>query len=134
MFGEDRSAVLRPPGWSLWPQEYVGRLPWWLDRVAVGGRVLAPGSPDRSIQPVDVRDLAEFAIRSAALNILAVSSACRSTWLNGGVPASHPGRRGWAGRGVDVLLRIYAKCIVGQDEIAKRRIREALRDVGDSRT
>ena len=29
---------------------------------------------------------------------------------------------------VDVLLRIYAKCIAGQDELAKRRITEALRD------
>jgi hypothetical protein len=32
----------------------------------------------------------------------------------------------WAGHGVDVLLRIYAKCIVGQDEAAKRRIADAL--------
>jgi len=31
----------------------------------------------------------------------------------------------WAGHGVDVLLRIYAKCIAGQDELAKRRISEA---------
>jgi len=27
----------------------------------------------------------------------------------------------WVGHGVDVLLRIYAKCVVGQDELAKRR-------------
>jgi hypothetical protein len=33
----------------------------------------------------------------------------------------------WAGHSVDVLLRIYAKCVVGQDELAKRRINEALR-------
>lgn len=33
----------------------------------------------------------------------------------------------WAGHSVDVLLRIYAKCIAGQDELAKRRISEALR-------
>jgi hypothetical protein len=32
----------------------------------------------------------------------------------------------WAGHSVDVL-RIYAKCIVGQDELAKRRISKALR-------
>jgi nucleoside-diphosphate-sugar epimerase len=31
--------------------------------------VLSPGSPDRSIQPVDVRDLAEFATRSASHGI-----------------------------------------------------------------
>jgi nucleoside-diphosphate-sugar epimerase len=62
-FGSDRCTVLRP-GVVLGPREYVGRLPWWLERVAAGGRVLAPGSPARSIQPVDVRDLAEFAVQS----------------------------------------------------------------------
>jgi 2'-hydroxyisoflavone reductase len=67
-FGADRSAVLRP-GVVLGPREYVGRLPWWLNRVAAGGRVLAPGSPGRSIQPVDVGDLAEFAVRSAGHGI-----------------------------------------------------------------
>ena len=67
-FGAARSTMLRP-GVVLGPREYVGRLPWWLNRVAAGGRVLAPGSPDRSIQPVDVRDLAEFAIRAAGHGI-----------------------------------------------------------------
>jgi len=33
----------------------------------------------------------------------------------------------WAGHSVDVLLRIYANCVVGQDELAKRRISDALR-------
>lgn len=55
--------------------------------------------------------------------------ACLSTWLNGGVPATQVAE--WAGHGIDVLLRIYAKCIIGQHEIAKRRISEALRDVGN---
>jgi len=54
-----RALVLRP-GVILGPYEYVGRLPWWLRRVARGGRVLAPGSPDRQIQPIDVRDVAGF--------------------------------------------------------------------------
>lgn len=62
-FGAGRSTVLRP-GVVLGPREYVGRLPWWLRRMAAGGRVVAPGSPDRSIQPVDVRDLADFALRA----------------------------------------------------------------------
>ena len=48
-----------------------------------------------------------------------------STWLNGGVYPTQVAE--WAGHGVDVLLRIYAKCVVGQDEVAKRRISEALR-------
>ena len=51
--------------------------------------------------------------------------ACLSTWLNSGVYPTQVAE--WAGHGVDVLLRIYAKCLAGQDEFAKRRIAEALR-------
>lgn len=60
----DRTVILRP-GVILGPYEYLGRLPWWLHRVARGGRVLAPGPPDRGIQPADVRDVAAFALRTA---------------------------------------------------------------------
>jgi len=49
--------------------------------------------------------------------------ACLSTWLNGGVYPTQVAQ--WAGHSVDVLLRIYARCVVGQDELAKRRISEA---------
>ncbi|WP_019630217.1 tyrosine-type recombinase/integrase [Actinomadura atramentaria] len=52
--------------------------------------------------------------------------ACVSTWLNAGVQA--PQVAEWAGHSVEVLLRVYAKCIVGQDEAAKRRITDALGD------
>ncbi|GAA4593750.1 tyrosine-type recombinase/integrase [Planotetraspora phitsanulokensis] len=52
--------------------------------------------------------------------------ACVSTWLNAGVPATQVAE--WAGHSVEVLLRIYARCIVGQDAVAKRRISEALRE------
>jgi hypothetical protein len=51
--------------------------------------------------------------------------ACLSTWLNGGVYPTQVAE--WAGHGVDVLRRVYAKCVAGQDELAKRRISEALR-------
>jgi integrase len=51
--------------------------------------------------------------------------ACLSTRHNGGVYPTQVAE--WAGHSVDVLLRIYAKCVVGQDELAKRRISEALR-------
>jgi hypothetical protein len=33
-----------------------------------------------------------------------------------------------SGHSVAVLLRVYAKCIDGQDHIAKRRIEDALRE------
>lgn len=65
VFGDGISTILRP-GVILGPGEYVGRLPWWLQRIARGGEVLAPGDPGRSIQPVDVRDLAEFVLRLVA--------------------------------------------------------------------
>jgi 2'-hydroxyisoflavone reductase len=64
-FGADRTINVRP-GVVLGPGEYVGRLPWWLRRVVAGGRVLAPGAPDRSIQPVDVRDVANFILDGLA--------------------------------------------------------------------
>jgi integrase len=54
--------------------------------------------------------------------------AAVSTWLNSGVPA--PQVAAWAGHSVNVLLRVYAKCIVGQESAARRRIEEALRDGG----
>lgn len=50
----------------LGPGEYVGRLPWWLHRARRGGRMLAPGRPETFIQPVDVRDVAAFAVDQAA--------------------------------------------------------------------
>jgi site-specific recombinase XerD len=51
--------------------------------------------------------------------------AAVSTWLNAGVPA--PQVADWAGHSVDVLLRVYAKCISGQQYEAKRRIEDAMR-------
>jgi hypothetical protein len=50
--------------------------------------------------------------------------ACVSTWLNGGVPATQVAE--WAGHSVEVLLKVYATCLDGQDEIARRRVQEAL--------
>lgn len=50
--------------------------------------------------------------------------AAVSLWLNSGVPAPDVAER--AGHSVDVLLRVYAKCIDGQREIANQRIARAL--------
>lgn len=55
------SALLRA-GLILGPYEAVGRLPFWLSRIARGGRVPAPGPPDRPLQLVDARDLAEWLV------------------------------------------------------------------------
>ncbi|MEU9113105.1 NAD-dependent epimerase/dehydratase family protein [Streptomyces sp. NPDC048483] len=60
----DRAVFLRP-GVILGPGEYVGRLPWWLGRAHRGGRILAPAPAEQRIQPVDVRDVAAFALDQA---------------------------------------------------------------------
>jgi nucleoside-diphosphate-sugar epimerase len=46
------------PGIIVGPHENIGRLPYWLRRLARGGRVVAPGPPEATLQLVDVRDLA----------------------------------------------------------------------------
>ncbi|MDX2678629.1 NAD-dependent epimerase/dehydratase family protein [Streptomyces sp. NY05-11A] len=58
-FGAQDSVLVRA-GLILGPHENVGRLPWWLTRIARGGPVLAPGPHDLPLQYVDVRDLAEW--------------------------------------------------------------------------
>jgi 2'-hydroxyisoflavone reductase len=60
LFGD--AAVFLRPGVILGPGEYVGRLPWWLERAKSGGRILAPAPAEQRIQPVDVRDVAQFAL------------------------------------------------------------------------
>jgi nucleoside-diphosphate-sugar epimerase len=42
------------------PHDNIFRLPWWVRRIAAGGRVPAPGVPDQPVQLVDARDLATF--------------------------------------------------------------------------
>jgi len=72
------------------------------------GRDAAAGTTSLARRPYDLRH------------------ACLSTWLNGGVDPTQVAE--WAGNSVAVLLRVYAKCIVGRDKIARQLIEEALRD------
>jgi len=57
----DRSLLVRA-GLILGPHEDVGRLPWWLRRLARGGPVPAPGPHDLDLQYVDARDLAQWTL------------------------------------------------------------------------
>lgn len=61
----DRALIARP-GLILGPHEDVGRLPWWLLRMARGGEVLCPGPRDQPLQYIDARDLATFVLDAAA--------------------------------------------------------------------
>ena len=51
------------PGLIVGPDDYTDRFTYWVVRVARGGEVLAPGKPDRYVQFIDVRDLAEWTVR-----------------------------------------------------------------------
>jgi integrase len=57
--------------------------------------------------------------------------ACVSTWLNAGVPG--PRVAEWAGHGLDVPYRIYAKCLAGQQDTIRLRIDRVLSTTVDGR-
>jgi nucleoside-diphosphate-sugar epimerase len=62
-------ALLARAGLILGPYEDVGRLPWWLGRIARGGDVLAPGPRDLPLQYIDARDLAIWLLDAAAAKL-----------------------------------------------------------------
>ena len=61
VIGRDRVLALRP-GLIVGPNDYTDRFTYWVARVARGGEVLAPGDPQRHVQFIDSRDLAEWTI------------------------------------------------------------------------
>ncbi|MFI7618259.1 tyrosine-type recombinase/integrase [Nonomuraea terrae] len=66
----------------------------------------------------------EQAASSLAARPYDLRHAAVSLWLNAGVPAPEVAKR--AGHSVDVLLRVYAKCIDGQQEQINGKINKAL--------
>ena len=58
------AAVIRP-GLIVGPFDPTDRFSYWPVRVAEGGEVLAPGDPERQVQVIDARDLAEWTVRCA---------------------------------------------------------------------
>jgi 2'-hydroxyisoflavone reductase len=57
--------LLIRPGLIVGPYDYTDRFTYWPVRVARGGEILAPGRPDRFVQFVDSRDLAEWTVNMA---------------------------------------------------------------------
>ncbi len=60
VFGK-RTTIIRP-GLIVGPYDPTDRFTYWPTRVSQGGRVIAPGDPERNIQFIDVRDLADWTI------------------------------------------------------------------------
>jgi len=111
-----RSVLLRP-GLICGPFDPTDRFTYWPVRLARGGNVVVPGPPHRTIQVIDVRDVADFIVRSIeaelsgtynitterdAISMRDVVDACRdgldllpaATWIDGAFLAE-AGCEGW---------------------------------------
>ncbi|NYI99575.1 integrase [Nocardioides thalensis] len=122
--------------------QLVGALRWHIDRFGVGaggllfptriGRFGRPVSPPFG-NPVSMKTVYRVwaAARSNALTEQQVASplaarpydlrhACVSTWLEAGVPSARVAA--WAGHSVAVLHRVYAHCLDGREDEARRRV------------
>lgn len=47
-------------GQLIGPNDYTDRVPYWVNRIAKGGKVLVPGNPNRRVQMIDNKDLANW--------------------------------------------------------------------------
>jgi 2'-hydroxyisoflavone reductase len=78
-----RALTVRP-GIVAGPHDPTNRFSWWVARLARGGRVLAPGAPDRPLQLVDARDLAAFVLATTAARVTGVYNAAGPSDLTWG--------------------------------------------------
>jgi nucleoside-diphosphate-sugar epimerase len=113
--GDD--ALICRAGLIVGPEDPTGRFSYWPARLARGGEVLAPGTPDDAVQFIDVRDLAQWIVHAAETGLTgiydgigpsrtrgalldectaALSSSCTFTWVDQAFLERHDVRR-WAG-------------------------------------
>ena len=59
-----KTLIIRP-GLIVGPRDETDRFTYWPVRIDRGGEVLAPGTPNDSVQFIDGRDLAEWTVRMA---------------------------------------------------------------------
>ena len=71
----DKALIVRP-GLIGGPHDPTDRFTYWPSRVAEGGKVLAPGDPERLVQVIDVRDLAQWIVRMAGRKKTGTFNAC----------------------------------------------------------
>src|ERR1700735_899431 len=55
------TTIIRPT-YVIGPYDHSYRFTWWVERIARGGEVLAPGDPQDPIQVIDARDMGAWAI------------------------------------------------------------------------
>ncbi len=65
LFGSSGTTIVRPT-YVIGPHDRTYRFTWWVERIAAGGTVLAPGDPSDPIQVIDARDMARWIVDLAA--------------------------------------------------------------------
>jgi integrase len=110
------------------PSGSVGQRPRHRDALGGGEGQVEPGHRRRPLPQSAGGIAARGALldRHLAKRPYDLRHAAVSLWLNAGVPATQVSE--WAGHSVNVLLRVYAKCVVGQDEASRQRVQAALRE------
>jgi len=77
------AAFVPRPGLIAGPWDPTGRFSYWPQRLAEGGRVLAPAPPDAPAQVIDARDLAAWIVLAAETELAGTFNAVdRSTSLS----------------------------------------------------
>lgn len=61
LYGVAATTIVRPT-YVVGPYDRSYRFTWWVERIARGGTVLAPGDPADPIQVIDARDLATWIV------------------------------------------------------------------------
>ena len=74
LFGAGRTTIVRPT-YVVGPHDYSYRFTWWVERIARGGHVLAPGPQDGPIQVIDARDMGAWIVSLAERAITGVFHA-----------------------------------------------------------
>ena len=111
------SAFICRAGLIVGPEDPTGRFTYWPARLARGGEVLAPGTPQDAVQFIDVRDRAQWIVHAAQSRLTgiydgigpmrtrgellaecaaALGSSCTFTWVNRAFLEEY-GVRPWAG-------------------------------------
>jgi 2'-hydroxyisoflavone reductase len=74
LFGAGGRTVVRPT-YVVGPHDYSYRFTYWVERLARGGEVLAPGDPADPIQVIDARDMGSWIIDLVAAPVSGVFHA-----------------------------------------------------------
>jgi nucleoside-diphosphate-sugar epimerase len=111
------NAFICRAGLIVGPEDPTGRFTYWPARLARGGEVLVPGTPDDAVQFIDVRDLAQWIVHAAQTRLTgcfdgigpsitrgrfltecasAAGSRCTFVWVDRAFLEKHEVKR-WAG-------------------------------------